>query len=253
MRSVLGNGRTMTPNQLYTHVFRRLIGGWGEVWAFREVAEAGLPAAAPRIARQKQQTMRGIMQSPEWPGMLRSQQKFDELGGADGLVAQMTGMSLKSAQAAVDAASLVFAHSIVDAAAVGFLRVTAMASPKDWEPFLDNKRKWSVAEVREFGYQKLFRDTVMKELEQIERSTSLPQKGQLLRQLCRPEREWQLSLSYEEGEIIRIDRLRHDIIHGSALGNPIPKIENDLKFLEDTAWYFFVIVHKRYSAVVLDE
>jgi len=95
--------------------------------------------------------------------------------------AQMTGMSLKSAQAAVDAASLVFAHSIVDAAAVGFLRIAAMASPGDWEPFVD-KRKWSVVEVREFGYKRLYRDILMKELKHIERNTSLPEKGQRLRQ-----------------------------------------------------------------------
>jgi hypothetical protein len=151
--------------------------------------------------------------------------------------AQMTGMSLKSAQAAVDAASLVFAHSIVDAAAVGFLRIAAMASPGDWEPFVD-KRKWSVVEVREFGYKRLYRDILMKELKHIERNTSLPEKGQRLRQLCRPQPDWEVPLNYDEEEIERIDRLRHEIIHGSALGSPIPEIKADLKFLENTGLYF---------------
>jgi hypothetical protein len=239
----------MTPNQLYTHVFSRLAEGWGEVRAFREVAEAGLPAAAPRVAQQKKQTVLEIMQNPEWTGMVKNKKRFDELGGPDHLAAQMTGMSLKSAQSAVDAASLVFAHSIVDAAAVGFLRVVAMASPKDWEPFVD-KRKWSVAEVREFGYTRLYRDILMKELEEIERNTSLPRKGQRLRQLCRPQPEWEMPWNYDEEEIDRIDGLRHDIIHGSALGTSIPTIKTDLKFLERTGWYFYGIVNKRYSATL---
>jgi hypothetical protein len=167
------------------------------------------------------------------------------LGGVDGVAAHAAATSLESARAAVDAASLVFTHSVVDASAAGFLRVTSMVSPADWQKFLD-ARKWSVSDVRKEGYEKLFQSLLMDEMEHVERNFSLLKKGERLRQLCRPEAEWRIAFKYDEQEFARIDGLRHDIVHGTILGSPIASIDDDLRFLENIGWYFFSIVGRRY-------
>lgn len=159
----------------------------------------------------------------------------------------MTEMALKSAEQSVDAASIVFAHSVIDAAASDFLRVTSMASPADWEQFLDERKRWSVADVRNFGYERLFKGLLFEQLEVIERNWSLPTKLGRLQQLCRPQADWFLPIKYDEAALTRIDELRHDIIHGDSLSEPIPSVEADLQFLRGVGDYSFVLVHKRYG------
>jgi hypothetical protein len=236
----------MTPDQLFTDVTMRMGGGWAEVWTFREVSEAGLATAHSEVVRKKHKGVRGIIY-----GLGRGwNDEYTQLFGTpEGLAAREAEWSLASTRASVDAASLVFAHSVVDASATGFLRVASMIAPEDWQEFLDNK-KWSVAEVREQGYDKLFRGLVFDEMVQIERNLSLPKKGQRLKQLCRPDRNIE---GYEEAQLERVDRLRHDIIHGAALGQEISTIDADLELLERLGWYFFQIVHQRYPVRLLDK
>lgn len=174
--AILPLGLKMTPDEMYTLTFDRFMGGWGEVWTFREVAELGLPAIEPHLSRHKRRVMDNLVRSPEWANMVRNRDEFERMGGAEGVATRMTAMSLKSARASIDAASLVFAHSIVDAAAAGFLRVSAMASPADWQTTLD-ARKFSLADVRASGYDSLFGDLLLQELDRIERNDSLPRKA----------------------------------------------------------------------------
>ncbi len=237
----------MTANDRFTRGFHRLTTGWVNLRAFREVAELGLPLAAPSLESRRQQDVQYLMQTPDWPNVLKRPEEFQKRGGANGMASQMTAFSLKSAPASVDAASLVFAHSFVDAALMDFLYVTSIACPKDWEQFLDCKKQWTVAEVRQSGYELLFSGLLDSELRNMERNSSLPTKGEKLRQLCRPEESWTLPCQYDKSELSRIDELRHSIVHRDPLGEGVPSIATDLKFLEEIGLYFLMIVHNRYS------
>jgi hypothetical protein len=237
----------MTPDEVFTETFYRLVKGWATLHSFREVSNIGVPAAASQVKFNSMRTSRYLMQQKEWSNFIKDPITFDNTGGMEGLATRFAEGALRSAAASVDAASLIFAHSIVDAAAAGFLRVTSMIAPKDWEQFVDGK-KWSVSEVREQRYESLFAGLLLRELDQIERNTSLPRKGQRLLQLCRPDPKWVTPLDYDETRLVGVDSLRHDLLHKDLLGEAIPTIDDDLKFLEDLGWYFFVIVHNRYSA-----
>lgn len=241
----------MTPDQLYTQIYFQTTKAWTEVAAFREVSKAGLEVATPVIERRKLEDVRELMARPDFPSFLKDFDALNDLG-AEGLAALTAKASMVSARAAIDAASLVFAHSIVDASAMGHLRVAAMARPEDWQQFLD-KKQWSVSDVRENRYESLFRGLLTETLDHMDRNWSLIRKGERLRQVCRPEKDWQLQLKYDEEELKRIDDRRHSVVHGNQLGQALSTIESDLEFLKNLGWYFFVIVHKRYrTRLIID-
>jgi len=242
----------MTTDELFTYVYSRFTRGWAELSAFREVAEAGLPAAAPKIAQQKKELIGKLASQEGWAKAIKDPTEFHERGGVDGMAIEMTDNAINSARSAVDAASLVFAHSIVDAAAVGFLRVTASASKDDWQQFLCD-RKWTVSDVKSATYDQLFLDLLLKELDTIERTFSLPRKAFRLQQLCRPDPHWDLPMKYDAEEVERVDNLRHGIVHGDMLGKPFENIEKDLKLLYDLGTYFFALTHKHYGTKIILE
>ena len=54
----------------------------------------------------------------------------------------------------------------------------------------------------------------------LERGVSLPKKTQRLRQLCRPQPDWDVSIKFKELELERIDGLRHAVVHVTSLAIP---------------------------------
>jgi hypothetical protein len=53
--------------------------------------------------------------------------------------------------------------------------------------------------------------------------------------------------AFDRGRLERLDQLRHDIVHGDALGAPIQNAFNDLHYLMDTAVHLALMVLNRYS------
>ena len=90
----------------------------------------------------------------------------------------------QSFSAAVDAASLVFAHSILDDAAFQYCRVTAIVSPSSWEPFV-LKQKVNLEETRNNEYESLLKQKIEGYLGNLERE-SLMTKSQKLFEICKP-------------------------------------------------------------------
>ena len=167
--------------------------------------------------------------------MLKDFDVINDLG-IEGAARQTAEASVVSAGAAVDAASLVFAHTITDACATRFLRVTAMIAPNDWGQILDDK-KLRVADLQQHGYERALRHLVFEEMERIEKNEFLVKKVQKLQQLCRPEKNWMLPMKYDESRLIEIHERRRNVVHGDHFGQgkpqTIPTIQADLDFLQN--------------------
>lgn len=112
------NTHSMTPDEQFTFVFKRLMDGWSEVWSFREVAALGLPACLPYLVMVKAQFLDELEGRPDFRKIVREPDKFSK--DKRELASRTAIMSTESARVAVDSASLIFMHSIVDGAAMGF-------------------------------------------------------------------------------------------------------------------------------------
>jgi hypothetical protein len=238
----------MSPNQLYTRVFNQVGSGRGEIEALREVAEEGIRLAGPRIAEKRREAIKETKFLIEAPLRPRSG-RMPFSGVVRDPAESSAERTVGAARAAVDAASLVFMHSIVDSAAATLLQAISLAAPNDWLRFMDDK-KLTVSEVRQEKFKTLYASLLFKELGRIERNTSLPWKAERLLQLCSPEKGW-YHWRHDPAELERVDRLRHDIVHGEMFGQELPSVTADLKFLENTGWYLYVIAGKRYRLKLL--
>jgi hypothetical protein len=165
---------------------------------------------------------------------------------AGDMVGRMTHTAIKSAQNSVNAASLVFAHTVLDAWLLDLCRVTAMKAPQDWESSVKD-RKFSLSSIRDARYQQLLEEALARFFEQLERD-SLLMKIDLLFQSCRPEPDWLAERYRYDGERVRnLDDLRHKIVHGDALRGAIPDLGSELFYLQQTGMYLMGIVSLSYG------
>ncbi len=123
-------------------------------------------------------------------------------------------------------------------------------SPTDWEPFIEKKRL-ELKDVKEKGYERLAEEALNKRLSQL-RNDALLDKIDLLHQICKPPAGFSPMRHYkfDPERLKKQDDLRHDIVHGTALGTKLPNTEDDVQYLLKTAWYLMGLVNQRYGVKI---
>jgi hypothetical protein len=96
----------------------------------------------------------------------------------------MTDKSVTAFESALDAASLIFSHSLLDTAALDWCRVCALACPDDFMRYIGN-RKYTLAELQAASFAELREKAIGRRLETLERE-SLLKKLDILFALCHP-------------------------------------------------------------------
>ena len=115
---------TESPTQaekLLAHTWTGMQIRWNACWVFKKLAIEGLPLARGKFIAKKKS---GILKKPEAAELddeeirriAKSLAEYDE----------------KTAKRAINAASLVFAHAILDGAAYGFCKVLMLVKPDAW-------------------------------------------------------------------------------------------------------------------------
>lgn len=159
----------------------------------------------------------------------------------------MAENQLRMFRAAVEAASLVFAQSILDSAAMDYLRVTSLHNPNDWAEFVDQKQI-PLSAVKGRAYDDVLKEKVSQYLETFDRQSLLVKIDKLF-QICKPEKGFAPMDDYifDRARLEQLDSLRHEIIHGSGPVNDIKVTNNDIWFLQKTAFYLMSLVNMRYD------
>jgi len=233
----------LRAQELFTRTLSRSLDRWRLVLALVSMPEAGFPAARTTVFNNARQLLDTLIhragQRAQFPP-----EKVDEISR---VVAEQ---SVEDAKTSIDAACLVFSHSVLDSAALDYCRTTALACPSDWEPDLEEKRV-RLGFMRGRSYEEALLEILEKHFEQLEKE-SLLKKTDVLFARCRPPEGWSRIPGYEfdRARLSELDRLRHDIIHGDALGKPIPKGSEVVDFLMKTNWHLMSIVGYRYQLAV---
>lgn len=233
--------------RLFNDVMARCYDRWRFVLSFRITAKASMDAAAGQIAADKITFVAEMLHGSEFDKILIDKDKFFEMNPPDKIVEQMTAQTIAEMELMMNAASLVFVHSILDAAALDFCRVTALASPKDWESVVE-KKGVSLAEAKEANYEQLLRQKLKDCFVQLERESFLA-KADLLLARCKPEPKWSPMNNYEydRKRLEQLDKFRHNIIHGDGLGMELKNADDEIDYLMRTALYFMGLVNMRYG------
>jgi hypothetical protein len=241
------NSRMNEATRLYTKVFLTLTGTWADTSSFRRIVVIGQPHAERQLAAEHTGWFARFIEEPANDRLFIDKAKFSvERGGADGLAAQMTANELNAFRRSVDAASLVFMHSALDAAVEDLCRVTALVAPLGWQPFLDD-RKERLGDVRGKGYDTLFAEHLQRSIAALSRE-SLLKKVDRLFQLCRPGPEYgRAGYVFDRNRLTALDALRHQVVHGDRVREPIDGIDDALHFLLETGLFLFGLPNHRWG------
>lgn len=240
--------------QLLNETFARLTHATSVVSNFRNTLLAVSSDADKHLNSKLTNLIRDLFEAPEWEGLLvdidptapKSPKKPDYAALAKTGAKAM----LDTTYGQVNAATLIFYHSILDGVAFDCLRVTAIQAPRDWEEDLANTQV-GLLEAREQTYDKLLKARIDKRLEVLERE-SLPTKVDRLCARCKPEPKWSPmhGYAYDRTRIKQFDDQRHEIVHGAAVGKPLtlfPVTDESLFYLLRTGMFFVGLINMRYG------
>ena len=161
---------------------------------------------------------------------------------------KLTETALQNASSSVDAASIVFAHSVLDEALADFIEVTTLVAGEFWEERLQG-RKAELRDVKSAGYINLLKEMVGDEITRVRRNVSICDKTDLLHAICKPETPpiGPASYKFDKQVLLDLDRLRQQIVHGDTWGSHIPDVADKLEYLQNTAHYFFIMLNQTFG------
>lgn len=233
-----------TPEIVYTLTFKRMMTSWSVIDSFRQVGLAGMPHAERIVRAERAEWVQNLSSTGRLTGMFVEDMSSEDL---EAYAATLTNVTMQQANYSVDAASLVFAHSVLDDALRSFIEVSMKMCPEFWERRIA-KKKFDMEAIKCRGYSELFDDCLTDELQRVEHNTSLPEKARLLFAVCKPGPESSFPrYQYDEAKLVQIDGLRREVIHGEGLHkqlNEISDVDEKLTFLKATGLYFVLVLNK---------
>lgn len=232
----------MATRRAISALQRRNLRNWQVVDHVSRVAVRPVDAAAV------EQTARKIVdeidkQAPEFSEKL----KCDCVGYPDALVRRFTEEVATVTRSAIEAATFVYAHAILDNVASELCRLLMQTEPREWESQLLEKKiaygdlgKKSHDEIRDalLGRvaSELNRDTLVKRIRELHRC-------------CRPSATKILYndtfYTFDENRIGAIDTARQDILHRLAFTKQTTNLREETTYLRATVDYLFAIVQER--------
>jgi hypothetical protein len=232
---------------LFNQVFKRWTNRLGFILSFRRTFLEGMPGALQSIEAGNARYVDDLTTRPDYDKIFLDKKGFFEALSPGKLSRMLTELTVGQAQTAVDAASIVFAHSLLDASALDYCRITALVAPGDWESVVD-QRQIKLSDVREAGYAQILRKKLDEFFEQLERE-SLLKKADHLFARCKPPANWSpmADYLYDRERLRRLDDYRHEVIHGV---NSLPKIadaEKEVDYLTRTVLFFQGLVNLQYG------
>jgi hypothetical protein len=239
-----------TAEDFFTDIFKRYLANWNVIISLRQVASVALPLAHSELASLHKKQTAAIAEHP------MAQRLIVEKDGThcplspelQRIISQgTTDTALMNADAAIDAASLVFGHSIIDDCALAYCRVCALAKPEDWEPIFE-KRTVTFQTLMSRSKDEIRMEMIEARLKELERGPLLTKIKTLL-SLCKPARDYSPigGYTFDEKRIEEIDTKRHRIIHENTFGRALTDIEQDLEYLQQTVHFMVALMHHHYG------
>ncbi len=237
----------ITANRLFTETLVRAVKGFGLITSFRQIASKSSPDYDFwRVLTD------ALLNDPDYKGILRpidpNSPKIPNMSRVADHAAQQ---EIATFGVAIDAASLIFAHSILDDVALQYCRVTSIVSPSTWEPFVA-KKTVTLEEVGKEDYQSLLTAKIRDSLNKLERESLLTKVDKVF-QICQPKADFKpiRGFSFDSSRLENLDGLRHAIIHVTGPVHRLPKGDDDLHFMKMCVLYLMKLVQHCFG-VALD-
>ncbi len=240
----------MDGNTEFTTAFTRMVSGLAVVDSLRRVSRVSLGYAKQVIAAEDSGLIQFLKSTGELQRFIIGIKTPDDLERTgDFLREKLTEQTMKNATWSVDAASLVFAHSILDDGLSSFIWITTSVATEYWKKRIE-KKMVELSELQDVpSLDHVVDSLINKEAEKVCRSASLIEKCNLLHAICNPKGGAPRHPEYKfnRDALTKIDRRRQEVVHGELLRSELLELEADLQYLRDTWNYFFVMMHESFG------
>jgi hypothetical protein len=147
-------------------------------------------------------------------------------------------------KSSIDAASLVFAHAIIDNLVFELCTISSWLCADKWSETV-RKQTVSFEDIQNKTRDDIRTSLIDKYMDWLERQ-SLPTKFDKLLSVCHPTGDLQLTngQKLDRNRLCSLDSLRHDVAHGNQVTILLPHGDDDIKFLEDMCSLLVLVVCK---------
>ena len=236
-----------TATRLYIEVFNRLTFEWSRILTFHQMGKIGQDSAREAIYRSNIYFIRHQLLKGENTHLLKDPEAFARDGLAEQAPRLMTEQAVSTYRQTLDAASLVFTHSILDAAMLDCLRICALLAPNDWLAPLKDK-KVGIGDAASRPFVELLGEAIDTELTRLERQSLLAKIDRLF-QLCKPNKQCLLTngFRFDRDRLLRLDNLRHEIVHTPGKPQPFSSLHQDLEFMQNCGMHVFAMLNECFN------
>jgi len=237
---------------LFTEIWLRTNTRFSDVFSFRRLTRFTLPQATRFTMTEYGNFARSIASDEQYDKFFINKEGFfNVIGGVDTLASLLAQKQIESYQAAIDGASIVLAHSALDAAAFDYFRVLEIVAPIcDLEGFVI-KKQISLEELKGNSYDAMARAKIKQFIDDLERK-SLLEKIDKMFQICQPPPKFSPinDYTFDRDKTESLDTLRHEIVHGTRLYSSLTNIDEDIKYMRDTANFLMALVNYKYNVKI---
>jgi len=173
---------------------------------------------------------------------------FEAVGGADKLSTELAQKQIESYRIAIDSSSIILAHSALEAAAFDYFRVIEIVAPlEDLEKYVI-KKQISLEELKASNYSDLMRQKIHKFVDDLD-GKALLEKIDKLFEICQPPSRYSSieGYVYDRNKVERLDKLRHEIVHGDGIVAALPNCFEEIRYMRDTSNHLMKLVNNKYN------
>ncbi len=156
-------------------------------------------------------------------------------------------ISIRHSKRRIDAATIVFIHSLLDATIYSLCKISHSLNSNDWTPFIKD-RKIEIETVLANTKDKVIQAATEKFLISLERE-SIVKRSDILHAICKPtpQTKHANNFVFSKASLEAFDNLWHDIVHGQQSGREIFTIDQELNFGLKAGVYFSSMVRHKYG------
>lgn len=242
---------------LFTKTFVHSIIKFSNLSSFWRNARLGISERFGKLFDQYLEFNQDMFGNPENVKFFTDESAREELlklhGGMMGFTGLMTSNSTQTFSTLVDSSCIVFAHSIMDGAALNYCKIISLIDPESWTKYV-SKKKVELESLSGKSYQQILREKILEYLDKLDREPLLAKTDKLFA-ICQPPSKYDplKGFKFNRSRLEKIDQVRHEIVHGLGPMPLLSNVNDEITFLLYSSNYLMCLLNRRYSLKLVPE
>ena len=226
--------KNMDAEEKISKLFWSCITRFNEIFAFRQFCKVSFEHAEDINKDMELSSIGLLFYSKIYDRYFNDKEAvLERLGTPESVAQKLYEHKYEKVKESINAASLVFAHAIIDDLIYELCLITSKILSDKWASKL-TKKKIEFEEIQRSSPDDI-RDRLIREyINGLERK-SLLEKYDTFLSVCNPPKNHQLTtgVKLDRSRLEKLDSLRHDAAHGNRVQSFLPSGDDDIVFIRD--------------------